>query len=221
MPPTSDLEYWNRRESAGAILANLRWTWSQIRAHAGWAVFCLIVIHILLGIQPALLIYVTRHLVDAVVDAAGGGPSGFDDILPWLIAFGLIQLAANDVMWHLRDVFHLRLEQNLSHVLGRRLLERSSRMPLLFFDVSETYDRLERARDPGANPDDSSSTLYTSPRPQSRPSRWQPCSRRSPYGSRLPCWERWRRLSAWNYDRAGCSCRSRTARRRRSAVPVT
>lgn len=152
MPPTSNLEYWNRRESAGAILANLRWTWSHIRAHAGPAAFWLIVIHILLGIQPAMLIHITSHLVDVVIDAVGGGPSGFDDILPWLIAFGLIQLAANDVMWHLRDVFHLRLEQNLSHVLGRRLLERSSRMPLLFFDVSETYDRLERARDPGRKP---------------------------------------------------------------------
>ena len=152
MMPRSDLEYWNRRENAGAIFANMRWTWRHIRAHAGPAALSLILIHILLGIQPALLIYVTRHLVDTVVDAAGGGPSDFDDILPWLIAFGLIQLAANDVMWHLRDVFHLRLEQNLTHVLGRRLLERSSRLPLLFFDVSETYDRLERARDPGRKP---------------------------------------------------------------------
>ena len=149
MPPRSDLEYWNRRESASAILANLRWTWSHIRVHGRTAALWLIVIHVLLGIQPAMLIHVTRHLVDAVVDAAGGGPSGFDDILPWLIAFGLIQLFTNDVMWHLRDVFYLRLEQDLSHVLGRRLLERSSRLPLLFFDVSETYDRLERARDPG------------------------------------------------------------------------
>lgn len=147
--PRSDLEYWNRRENAVAILANLRWTWSHIRAHAGTAGLCLIAIHILLGIQPALLIHVTRYLVDAVVDAAGGGPSGFEDILPWLIVFGLMQLVTNDVMWHLRDVVYLRMEQVLSHVLGRRLLRRSSRLPLLFFDVSETYDRLERARDPG------------------------------------------------------------------------
>ena len=149
MLPRSDLEYWTRRENAGTIFANLRWTWSHIRAHARPAALCLIAIHILLGIQPALLIHVTRHLVDAVVDAAGSGTAGFDDILPWLIAFGLIQLATNDVLWHVRDVFHLRLEQNLSHVLGRRLLERSSQLPLLFFDVSETYDRIERARDPG------------------------------------------------------------------------
>ena len=25
MPPRSDLEYWNRRESPGAIFSNLRW----------------------------------------------------------------------------------------------------------------------------------------------------------------------------------------------------
>lgn len=149
MMPRSDLGYWNRRQSAGTILANLRWTWRHVRAHAGTAALWMILIHILLGIQPALLIHVTRRLVDAVVDAAGGGPSDFEDILPWLIAFGLMQLVTNDVMWHFRDVFYLRMEQVLSHVLGRRLLERSSRLPLLFFDVSETYDRLERARDPG------------------------------------------------------------------------
>ena len=149
MPPRSDLEYWNRRESPGAILANLRWTWSHIRVHSRAAALWLIVIHILLGIQPALLIHVTRHLVDAVVDAAGGGPAGFAEILPWLVAFGLILLPTREVLWNVRDVLHLRMEQNLGHVLGRRLLERSSGLPLLFFDVSGTYDRLERARDPG------------------------------------------------------------------------
>ena len=149
MPPKSDLEYWNGRENAGAIFANLRWTWSHIRAHAGQAALWLILIHVLLGIQPALLIHVTRHLVDAVVDAAGGGPTGFDDILPWLIAFGLILLLTREVLWNVRDILHLRMEQNLAHVLGRRLLERASRLSLLFFDVSGTYDRLDRARDPG------------------------------------------------------------------------
>ncbi len=149
MLPRSDLEYWIRRENAGAIFANLWWTWRHIRAHARPAALCLIAIHVLLGIQPALLIYVTRHLVDAVVDAAGGGMSGFDDILPWLIAFGLIQLLTREVLWNVRDILHLRMEQNLAHILGRRLLERSSRLSLLFFDVSGTYDRLERARDPG------------------------------------------------------------------------
>ena len=149
MMPRSDLEYWNRRENAGAIFANLRWTWRHIRAHAGPAALSLILIHILLGIQPALLIHVTRHLVDTVVDAAGGGPSGFEDVLPWLIAFGLILLLTREVLWNVRDILHLRMEQNLAHILGRRLLERSSRLSLLFFDVSGTYDRLERARDPG------------------------------------------------------------------------
>ena len=145
----SDLEFWNRRASPGSIAANLRWAWSHIWAHARGAVLGLIAVHLLLGLQPALLIHVTRNLVDTVVAAAGGGSAGFGDALPWLIAFGLTLLLTDEVVWNVRDILNLRLEQNLSHVLGRRLLAKSSRLPLLFFEASETYDRLERARDPG------------------------------------------------------------------------
>ena len=145
----SDLEFLNRRASAASIAANLRWAWSHIWAHARGAVLGLIAVHLLLGLQPALLIHITRNLVDTVVAAAGGGSAGFGDALPWLIAFGLTLLLTNEVVWNVRDILNLRLEQNLSHVLGRRLLAKSSRLPLLFFEASETYDRLERARDPG------------------------------------------------------------------------
>ena len=144
-----DLEYWNRRSSAANIAVNVRWAWSHAWAHARAAALGLIVIQLLLGLQPALLIHVTRNLVDTVVDAAGGGPAGFGDALPWLIAFGLLLLLTREVLWNVRDILHLRLEQVLAHVLGRRLLTTSSRLPLLFFEASETYDRLERARNPG------------------------------------------------------------------------
>ncbi len=144
-----DLEYWNRRSSAANIAVNVRWAWSHAWAHASAAALGLIVIQLLLGLQPALLIHVTRNLVDTVVDAAGGGPAGFGDALPWLIAFGLLLLLTREVLWNVRDILHLRLEQVLAHVLGRRLLTTSSRLPLLFFEASETYDRLERARNPG------------------------------------------------------------------------
>ena len=158
MLPRSDLDFWNRRENATTIRVNLRWTWRHIWAHARIAALCLIGVHILLGIQPALLIHVTRNLVDTVVDLADGGTSGFGDILPWLIAFGVILLLTREVLWNVRDVLHLRLEQNLSHIMGRRLLERSARLPLLFFDVSETYDRLERG--PGSRAEAGSAVLH-------------------------------------------------------------
>ena len=147
--PRTDLEYWNRRASAGRIAANLLWTWGHIRARGRLTAFGLVAVQLLLGLQPALLIHVTRNLVDTVVAAAGGGSAGFGDALPWLIAFGLILLLTEEVLWNVRDLLNLRLEQNLSHVLGRRLLARSSRLPLLFFEASETWDRLERAQDPG------------------------------------------------------------------------
>ncbi|MCY3737647.1 MAG: hypothetical protein OXG13_14665, partial [Gemmatimonadaceae bacterium] len=145
----SDLEFWSRRSSAGSIAGNLRWAWSHIRAHARGAALGLIVVHLLLGLQPALLIHVTRNLVDTVVAAAGDGPRDFGDALPWLIAFGLILLLTNEVLWNVRDTLNLRLEQKLSHVMGRLLLAKSSRLPLLFFEASQTYDLLERAGNPG------------------------------------------------------------------------
>ena len=147
--PRPELEYWNRRTNVTAVAANLRWAWSHIWTQARMATLGLIAVQLLLGLQPALLIHVTRNLVDTVVTAAGGGPADFGDALPWLIAFGLILLLTNEVVCNVRDTLHLRLEQNLAHVMGRRLLAKSARLPLLFFEASETYDRLERASNPG------------------------------------------------------------------------
>ena len=147
--PRPDLEYWNRRTSIGAIAVNLRWAWGLAWAHGRSATLGVVAVQLLLGLQPALLIHVTRHLVDKVVAAAGDGSAGFGDALPWLIAFGLLLLLTFEVLWPVRDTLNLGLEQNLAHVLGRRLLTTSSRLPLLFFEASESYDRLERAGNPG------------------------------------------------------------------------
>ena len=147
--PRPELEYWNRRTSIGAIAVNLRWAWGQAWARDRSAALGVIAVQLLLGLQPALLIHVTQNLVDTVVAAAGGGSAGFGDVLPWLIAFGLLLLLTFEVLWPVRDTLNLRLEQSLAHVLGRRLLTTSSRLPLLFFEASETYDRLERAGNPG------------------------------------------------------------------------
>ena len=149
MKSRSDLEFWSRRSSAGSIAANLRWAWGHIRAQARGTALGLVAVHLLLGLQPALLIHVTRNLVDTVVAAAADGPQDFGDALPWLIAFGLILLLTNEVLWNVRDTLNLRLEQKLSSVMGRLVLAKSSRLPLLFFEASGTYDLLERARNPG------------------------------------------------------------------------
>ena len=106
----SDLEYWNRRSSAGTVAANLRWSWSHAWTHARAAVLTLIGIQLVLGLQPALLIHVTRNLVDTVVDAAGAGSADFGDALPWLAVFGLLLLLTRDVLWNVRDILDLRLE---------------------------------------------------------------------------------------------------------------
>ena len=147
--PRSDLEFWNRRSSAATILTNLRWTAVNIWAHARAPALGIVVIQILLGIQPALLIYVTQNLIDTVIAAAGRGSTGFGETLPWLVWFGLTLLLTNEVLWKIRDALHMRLEQNLEYALGRDFLAKGWRLPLIFFEVSESYDRLERARNSG------------------------------------------------------------------------
>ena len=151
--PRSDPEFWNRRTSAATIWTNLRWTFVHIWAHGRAPALGLVAVQILLGIQPALLIYITQHLIDTVVASAGEGGVGFEQTLPWLIAFGLVLLLTSDVLWQIRDALHLRLEQNLEHALGRRFLAKASRLPLVFFEVSAFYDRLERAKNPGRTVD--------------------------------------------------------------------
>ena len=145
----SDPEFWNRSASAATILTNLRWTLAHVWAHGRMPALGIVVVQILIGLQPALLIYITQHLIDTVVTSAGAGGAGFEQTLPWLIAFGGVLLLTSDVQWKIRDTLHLRLEQNLEHALGRRFLAKASRLPLVFFEVSAFYDRLERAKTPG------------------------------------------------------------------------
>ncbi len=147
--PRSDLEFWNRRTGAAAIWTNLRWTLAHVWAHGRGPALGIVAVQILMGLQPALLIYITQHLIDTVVASAGAGGAGFEQTLPWLIAFGLVLLLTSDVQWKVRDLLYLRLEQNLEHALSRRFLAKASRLPLVFFEVSAFYDRLERAKNPG------------------------------------------------------------------------
>lgn len=147
--PTSDLKFWNRRSSVATVFTSLRWTVAHIWTHARAPALGTVLVHIMLGIQPALLIYVVQNLIDAVVKTAGQGTDGFEETLPWLVAFGLTLLLTSEVLWNVRDTLHMKLEQNLTHTLGHSFLTKSSRLPLVFFEVSESYNRLERARSPG------------------------------------------------------------------------
>ena len=149
----SDPEFWNRRASAAAVWTNLRWTLAHVWAHGRGPALGIVAVQVLLGFQPVLLIYITQHLIDTVVASASEGGAGFEQTLPWLIAFGAVLLLTSDVQWKVRDTLHMRLEQNLEHALGQRFLAKASRLPLVFFEVSAFYDRLERAKNPGRTVD--------------------------------------------------------------------
>ena len=123
----SDPEFWTRRTNVATIWTNLRWTLAHVWAHGRGPALGIVAVQILTGIQPALLIYITQHLIDTVVASAGAGGAGFEQTLPWLLAFGVVLLLTRDVQWKMRDTLHLRLEHNLEHALGRRFLAKASR----------------------------------------------------------------------------------------------
>ena len=95
--PRSDLEFWNRRTSSAALWTNLRWTLAHIWAHGRAPALGIVAVQMLMSLQPALLIYITQHLIDTVVASAGAGSAGFEQTLPWLLAFGLVLLLTRDV----------------------------------------------------------------------------------------------------------------------------
>ena len=51
--PMPDLEFWNRRSSVATIVTHLCWTLAHIRAHAPMQALGILVVHVLLGLQPA------------------------------------------------------------------------------------------------------------------------------------------------------------------------
>lgn len=141
--------YFNRKTSWREIADNLRWALSIIARSAPWPAVALIGFALLEGISPVLSIYVTQHLIDGVIQAAGTGGVSFAAVMPWLLAFAGTLLLTDEVIWKLREPSTTRLLQRVEHVLGRRRLTHASRLPLLFYEESASYDKLSRSDNPG------------------------------------------------------------------------
>lgn len=141
--------YFNRKTSWREIADNLRWALSIIARSAPWPAAALIGFALLEGISPVLSIYVTQHLIDEVIQAAGTGGVSFAAVMPWLLAFAGTLLLTDEVIWKLREPSTTRLLQRVEHVLGRRRLTHASQLPLLFYEESASYDKLSRSDNPG------------------------------------------------------------------------
>lgn len=144
----NDLNF-GKTSSAKEIAANVRWAVKVIARTAPWQAAWLTGLAILEGLAPVFAIFVTQHLIDSVIDAAGRGMEGLAYVFPWLLAFAASLLLDYEILWKFRDPLLTRLRQKLHLDVERRRLTHASELPLTFFEESASYDRMSRSSDPG------------------------------------------------------------------------
>lgn len=144
---TSD--FWNRRSTAGHIADQLRWAAGQALRHTALPALGLAAIQGLIALGPAASVRLTHRVIDLAIAVAGRGPSGVAPVLPWLGALTLALILTHGPASYLRRPLEQRVDQRLGFALERMRLAQAARLPLLFFEASETYDRLSRSGEPG------------------------------------------------------------------------
>ena len=137
----------NLRDAAAALLLGLPrifgLVWATSRLYTStWAV--LLVIQ---GLLPAAVVFLSRLLVDALVDAIGAGTS-WDSVRPVLLLAGLMggillltELLHGAINW-VRTAQSELLKDSISALIH----EKSVAVDLAFYESAEFHDRLDRAR---------------------------------------------------------------------------
>jgi len=141
----------DRPRGAGttALAGHLAWASGQALARAPAQAAAYLGLRLLIAVSPAVSIRVTQHLINLAIAAAGRGPSAYAQLLPWLGLLALSLVLTIGVVSRLQRPISQRLTQHLEYALGRARLAKAARLPLLFFERHESYDRLERAAKAG------------------------------------------------------------------------
>ena len=137
---------WARRNSTAQILANLGWAARAVFRSAPTSAAALVLLRLLAAVSPAASIRVTQHVINMAVAFAGAGPAALARFLPWLGLLALTLALSVAVMSRLQRPLTQRLMQHMEYALASARLEKAARLPLLFFERSDTYDRLARAQ---------------------------------------------------------------------------
>ena len=116
-------------------------------AAGGWTpIWCLLLL--LQGLFPALALYLTKTVVDALVTAidSGAGWSGGRPVLVPAVLMGLVALTAVLARSAVRWVQELQTGLLEDHIRGL-IHDKSATVRMAFYDFPEFHDHLHRARD--------------------------------------------------------------------------
>lgn len=143
------MSFWGRRAEWRQIARHAAWAFAEAFRRAPWHAAGILALSLLSGLSPAAAIRITQHLINLALGVAREGPPAFPRILPWLGAFAVAVLLDAGVTWRLKEVLDHRLRDHLTYALELARLEKAARLPLMFFERSDSYDLLERAGNPG------------------------------------------------------------------------
>ncbi|MYL43942.1 ABC transporter ATP-binding protein [Virgibacillus salexigens] len=105
--------------------------------------FISIVINIILGFIPLMIIWLSKQIINEVALIIQSGTINIK-IITILLISELITLSIREILPSLQKVVDTECEQNLDIILSLKVTEKSSNVPLLYFDNPDFNNHLER-----------------------------------------------------------------------------
>jgi len=129
----------------------------QIWRTSPWLTTASFGLRLVIAVQPPIMLFITKLVVDEVVKQARLGPPGAGGLgdwyasgrLDWLILLLLVELVlvvARDLILRSLNVVDQVLGESHSNRVTVELMEHAANLDLAHFEQSEYQDRLERAR---------------------------------------------------------------------------
>ncbi|MBP2000948.1 ATP-binding cassette subfamily B protein [Paenibacillus shirakamiensis] len=104
-----------------------------------------ILINLATATLPVLDIFLTKNLVDEVTRIIGQRSQGINVALGWLSAVLSLQLISI-ILQPAYQVILTRIKLKMNYHFDQEIALKSSRLPLVYFDSAEYYDKYERAQ---------------------------------------------------------------------------
>ncbi len=120
----------------------LRLVWST---HAGFT-FSLGLITVLRGFAPAASAWVTKLVIDSVIDAIPPRTGSVSTVI-WLVLLQLLISVASSLMGTLSNITQQLLQENVSNRVRLMVMEKANTLDLSFFENPEFYDKLRQAQE--------------------------------------------------------------------------
>jgi ATP-binding cassette subfamily B protein len=105
----------------------------------------LLVGKVLNSAMPAALAWITRGLINAIVDTGQQGLKDLTPILPWLI-YGLVLVILNAILDFIIDFLNRRLSDRMQVHIDMQTLEHTTRLDLSWLEDPEFQDVAQRAK---------------------------------------------------------------------------